>query len=185
MKTSQIFLTALTALAGTTVAAPSPDSGVTGLARGMKDVCVQREPVEMEWETPLSFTNDVLATGKSTVVFSDNGNVRFRTQIRSTGDRDYKYVVSCALRDSEGHVYYINRKGEVFGAGSGRPREHTVDQTKRHPDIQKNWRHIVRRHQKLDCNSKVNVEERVVREQLIRRVERRGPTVGELITVYM
>jgi hypothetical protein len=182
MKPTHVLIT-LATLVGT-ISAQS-GSGSVGVARGERETCVRTDPTELEWRNNFGFDRGVRATGESLVIFHENGDVRFRTHFRATGEPDYKVAVACALRDDEGKVFHIHRKAEIWGSlAAGRPREHTVDETKRHQDIQKNWKRIVHGNRKLHCNARVNVDERAMLDEMVGVLKQYGP-VGQVVTIIL
>jgi hypothetical protein len=160
--------------------------GDVAVARGQRQVCTMSDPKELEWKKGYSWGPGVAATGDSTIVMKSDGSIRFRTHFRATGAPDYKYSIACALRDEKGRLYKVQRKGEVFGTLSGRRnKEHTVDSTTKHGDVQKNWGHIVKGNRKMHCDAKVNVDERRLMDEVAGLVKQYGPTSGEVITIII
>jgi hypothetical protein len=172
----------LLALAGAATAAQGP--GVVAVARGQRQVCAMTDPKELEWKNSYSFSPGVSAVGDSTIVMKDDGSIRFRTHFRTTGAPDYKYSVACALRDDAGRVYKVQRRGEVFGTLSGKNREHSVDSTTKHGDVQKHWAQIVKGNRRVHCDAKVNVDDRRLMDEVAGLVKQYGP-VGEVITIII
>jgi hypothetical protein len=165
-------------------AAAQSGPGVVAVARGQRQVCTMTDPKELEWKNTYPFTPGVAAVGDSTLVLKNDGSIRFRTHFRTTGQPDYKYNVACALRDDAGRVYKVQRKGEIFGALSGKNREHSVDSTTKHGDVQKHWGQIVKGNRKVHCSAKVNVDDRRLMDEVANLVKQYGP-VGEAITIII
>jgi hypothetical protein len=170
--------------AGTATATAQADPGVVAVARGQRQVCAMTDPKELEWKNAYRFSPGVAAVGDSTIIMKDDGSIRFRTHFRTTGAPDYKYSVACAVRDDAGRVYKVQRRGEIFGTLSGRNREHSVDSTTKHGDVQKHWAQIVRGNRKVHCDAKVNVDDKRLMEEVAGLVKQYGPT-GEAITIII
>jgi hypothetical protein len=172
------------ALASAAQALSSAPPGSLPVARGARQVCAMTDPKELEWKNNYGFGPGVAANGDSTIIMKDDGTIRFRTRFRSTGAPDYKYSVACALRDDAGHVFKVQRKGEIFGALSGKNREHSVDSTTRHGDVQKHWAKIAKGNRKMHCDAKVNVDDKRLMDEVAGLLKQYGPT-GEVVTIIV
>jgi hypothetical protein len=81
-------------------------------------------------------------TGNHLIKFYQDGRVQFKTHFHAGGLWGYNYALTCALRDSAGHVYTLQRQGTVHGTFSPGSRDHDVDQTTTNANVKTYWANI-------------------------------------------
>jgi hypothetical protein len=106
----------------------------------------------IRWDHKWSFNNGVAANGESLIELHDNGRVRFKTHFHDSGLIDYDYSIACVVRDGEGHVFSLARKGVIRGTltfGGNRNDDH--DETKNHPSVKQHWK-ALEKSERMSCH---------------------------------
>jgi hypothetical protein len=106
----------------------------------------------IRWDHKWTFGNGVAVNGESLLELHDNGKVRFKTHFHDSGLIDYSYSIACVVRDGEGHVFSLSRKGTMHGTTSfGGNRNDDHDETKNHPSVKQHWK-ALEKSEKMSCH---------------------------------
>jgi hypothetical protein len=140
-------------------------------------------PPSLSWDSSYKFDGGVAASGNSHITFSQTGTIRFKTHFHDSGALGYNYAISCALRDSQGHVFSLSRKGKIHGTFDKGSRNSDKDETKTDPRVRANWGSIVQS-QKMHCKVKMNWNVAGLLGEVVDLVKKYGPIVGEVIALF-
>jgi hypothetical protein len=106
----------------------------------------------IRWDHKWNFNNGVAANGESLIELHSNGQVRFKTHFHDSGLIEYDYSIACVVRDGEGHVFSLTRKGTIRGTLSfGGNRNDDHDEAKNHPSVKQYWK-ALQRSERMSCH---------------------------------
>lgn len=147
-----------------------------------------RAITSLQWEhNPWKFS--IKATGSHLIVFHSSGYVRFKTHFRATGFWSYNYGIACAVRDDDGRVYSLSRRGKIRGTITPGSRNHDVDETKYSAAVKLHWDDIVKGNRIMQC--KVRMANTLNPAALLKLlgevidiIKKWGPVVISVISIF-
>jgi uncharacterized protein with LGFP repeats len=141
-------------------------------------------PESVEVNRDYTFPDGVAAGGSTNVTLHQNGDVHFKVHFHDSGLVDYKYSVACALRDFDGQVYTLGHASSIGGTFGG-SRNDDFDETKNRGEVATGWRAIIAAnpvgHQE---NARVDVDLGALVDEIVALVQKIGPIVGTVISLF-
>lgn len=142
----------------------------------------KRAGQSMTWNQNFKFKH---VKADATETFHRNGNVRFRSYFRNGGWPTYKYALTCGVRDKDGNVYTLTRKGRICGkARFWCSKKDSKDVTKYNAAVKNHWASIVAGPRKMHCRAQLKWDLGGLINGIIDILKKYGPIIKSVIAIF-